>query len=125
MRGATQRMRRVDFHFALVLALMFGGMALAPLPGAAEEKLADDKRIQESPGEDKSAVEQQLTIQEKPAVPERSKYPWFLTLIGGQYSGSQLLEIPARLDLKDSWTLGLSVSKEFAHWTRFFRWEGE
>jgi hypothetical protein len=116
----------VDSRFVLVLALMFGGMALAPPSAAAEETLAfDDKPIEKNPVDDKSAVEQQLTIQETPAASEKSKYPWFLTLIGGQYSGSQLLEIPARLDLKDSWTLGLSVSKQFAEWTRFLRWEGE
>ena len=66
-----------------------------------------------------------MTIDEKPAVEEKFKYPWFLTLIGGEYSGSQLLEIPVRLDLKDSWTFGVSVSKQFARWPRFMRWEGE
>lgn len=100
---------------------MFGGMALTPLPGAAQETLAVDER----PVEDKPAVEQRVTIQETPAVSEKSEFPWFLTLIGGQYSGSQLLEIPARLNLKDSYTLGLAVSKQFAQWTRFLRWEGE
>ena len=109
-----------DSRNVVVLALIVGGMALAPLPRATADPLAvDDKPIDDEPLEDKSAVEQQLTIQEKPAVSEQSKYPWFLTLIGGQYSGSQLLEIPARLALKDSWTIGLSVSKQFAEWTRF------
>src|SRR5262249_20134882 len=116
----------LDSRIVFVLALIFGGMALTPLPGAAEQTLAvDEKPVEQGPVDDKSAVEQQLTIQEAPAVSEKSKYPWSLTLVGGQYSGSQLLEIPARLALKDSYTLGLSVSKQFAEWTRFMRWEGE
>jgi hypothetical protein len=119
-------MRIVDARIVLLLALIFGGMALIPSPAGAEEARAvDDSAIEQKPADDKSAVEQQLTIQETPAGSEKSKYPWSLTLIGGQYSGSQLLEIPARLALKDSWTLGLSVSKQFAEWTRFMRWEGE
>ncbi len=56
---------------------------------------------------------------------EKPKNPWFVTVLGGEYSGSQLLEIPARLDLQDSYTFGVSVSKQFAQWTRFMRWEVE
>jgi hypothetical protein len=118
----------LDSRIVLVLALMFGGMALTPPPGAADETLAvaDKPAVEDKPAaEDTPAVEQQLTIQETPAVSEKSKLPWSLTLLGGQYSGSQLLEIPARLALKDSWTIGLSVSKQFAEFTRFMRWEGE
>src|SRR5262245_36065027 len=97
-------MWRHYFRIALLIAIAFAGAARAPSSVAADEpSVAEDK----------------------PAVEERSKYPWFLTLLGGQYSGSQLLEIPARLDLKDSWTVGLSVTKQFAQWTRFMRWEGE
>jgi hypothetical protein len=59
------------------------------------------------------------------AAQERAENPWFMTVVGGQYSGSQLLEIPIGLDLQDSYTFGVSVSKQFAQWTRFMRWEGE
>ena len=97
-------MWRHYFRIALLIAIAFAGAARAPSSVEADETSA---------------------AEDKPAVEARSKYPWFLTLLGGQYSGSQLLEIPARLDLKDSWTVGLSVTKQFAHWTRFMRWEGE
>ena len=50
---------------------------------------------------------------------------WAVTVLGGQYSGSELLEIPGRLDLQDSHTLGFSVSKQFAEWLTHMRWEGE
>ena len=50
---------------------------------------------------------------------------WYITLLGGQYSSSKLLEIPAKVELEDSDTLGLSVSKEFAQWLKHMRWEGE
>jgi hypothetical protein len=59
------------------------------------------------------------------AAQERAENPWYMTVVGGQYSGSQLLEIPIGLDLQDSYTLGVSVSKQFAQWTRFMRFEGE
>jgi len=48
-----------------------------------------------------------------------------MTVVGGVYSGSQFLEIPRGLDLTDSYTFGVSVSKQFAEWTRYMRWEGE
>lgn len=129
-------MRRNNALTYLLIALAFMGTALAPRPVVAQEKpppaddkppAADDKlpAVEQSlpPAPDKSATveEQVVTIEEKTAP----RNPWFVTLFGGQYSGSQLLEIPARLDLKDAWTLGLSVSKQFAQWTRFMRWELE
>jgi hypothetical protein len=48
-----------------------------------------------------------------------------MTVVGGVYSGSKLLEIPQGLDLKDSYTFGVSVSKQFAELTRYMRLEGE
>jgi hypothetical protein len=70
------------------------------------------------------------TLASRPAMAEETpeekpKNPWFVTVLGGEYSGSQLLEIPARLELQDSYTFGVSVSKQFAQWTRFMRWEVE
>jgi hypothetical protein len=50
---------------------------------------------------------------------------WFVTLLGGQYAASTLLSLPAGPDLKDSYALGLSVSKEFAEWLTHMRWEAE
>jgi hypothetical protein len=80
----------------LLLALVLVGGALAPLSSAAEEAFADP-----------------------PAN------PWYMTVVGGVYSGSKFLEIPRGLDLTDSYTFGVSVSKQFAEWTRYMRWEGE
>lgn len=51
--------------------------------------------------------------------------PWFLTLLGGQYSGSRLLELPSAVDFQDSYILGLSLSKQFAEWGAHLRWEAE
>src|SRR5712691_6208511 len=59
------------------------------------------------------------------AAEEKSTNPLFVTVLGGEYSGSQLLEIPIGLDLKESYIFGVSVSKQFAQWTRYIRWEGE
>jgi len=56
---------------------------------------------------------------------DKPEHPWFVALLGGEYSGSQLLEIPARSDLRDSYTFGVSVSKQFAQLTRYMRWEVE
>jgi hypothetical protein len=50
---------------------------------------------------------------------------WALTLLGGQYSGSKLLELGGRADFKDSYTAGLSVSYEFVDWSKHIRWELE
>jgi hypothetical protein len=97
-------MRRISPSLVLLIALV--GTTLIPLPSAAQETPAPQ-------------------AEENPAPAERSKLPWSLTVLGGQYSGSALLEIPARLDLKDSHTFGVSVSKQFAEWTRFMRWEAE
>lgn len=48
-----------------------------------------------------------------------------MTMVGGVYSGSKLLDIPRGLELTDSYTFGVSVSKQFAEWTRYMRLEGE
>lgn len=50
---------------------------------------------------------------------------WALTVLGGQYSGSKLLELGGRADFKDSYTAGLSVSYQFVDWGRHMRWELE
>jgi hypothetical protein len=80
----------------LLLALVLVGVALAPLSSAAEETSVAP-----------------------------SANPWYMTVVGGVFSGSKFLQIPKGLDLEDSYTFGVSVSKQFAEWTRFMRWEGE
>ena len=50
---------------------------------------------------------------------------WALTLLGGRYSGSKLLELGGRADFKDSYTAGLAVSYQFVDWGRHMRWELE
>ena len=50
---------------------------------------------------------------------------WAVTLLGGQYSGSKLLDLGARLDFKDSYTAGLAVSYQFVDWGPHIRWELE
>jgi hypothetical protein len=64
-----------------------------------------------------------LTLAAAPAA--AAENDWFVALLGGRYSGSRLLELPLRVDLEDSYTLGVSVSKQFAEWGRHLRWEGE
>ncbi len=90
-----------------MFALVLTGMALAWRPAAAQERASEETLAEEQTPEAKSAN------------------PWYMTVVGGVYSGSQLLEIPARLDLRDSYTFGVSVSKQFAEWTRYMRFEGE
>ena len=90
-----------------LIALILVAAALAPLPASAQESVT-------------TTTQETTTV-----VQEPSPNPWFVTVVGGVYSGSQLLEIPARLDLKDSYTFGVSVSKQFAEWTRYIRFEGE
>jgi hypothetical protein len=99
--------------FSLLVLLLVVGIGLAPQAAAAQEK--------------PSAVDEKTTVFEEVPVAAEGKpeYPWFVTLLGGEYSGSQLLEIPARFNLQDSYTFGVSVSKQFARWTRFMRWEVE
>jgi hypothetical protein len=48
-----------------------------------------------------------------------------LTLLGGQYSGSKLLELGGSVEFKDSYTVGLSVSYQFVDWGTHIRWELE
>ena len=50
---------------------------------------------------------------------------WAVTLLGGQYSGSKLLELGAKLDFKDSYTAGIAVSYQFVDWGPHIRWELE
>src|SRR5262245_30774105 len=107
----------LNLRIALLLASILIGTALVSLPAAAQEIIVPEKTT------DEKAVEQ-TTIEEPPAE-AKSANPWYMTVVGGVYSGSQLLEIPARLDLKDSYTFGVSVSKQFAEWTRYIRFEGE
>ena len=99
-------MRGTNPWTTLLFATVLSGTVLASLPATAQEKPA------ETPDEERAAE-------------AKSANPWYTTLVGGVYSGSQLLEIPARLDLKDSYTFGVSVSKQFAEWTRYMRLEGE
>src|SRR5436305_923798 len=99
-------MRGTNPWTTLLFATVLSGTVLASLPATAQEKPA------EKPDEERAAE-------------AKSANPWYTTLVGGVYSGSQLLEIPARLDLKDSYTFGVSVSKQFAEWTRYMRLEGE
>src|SRR5206468_10390084 len=100
-------MRRLSPWTTLMFALVLTGMALAWRPAAAQERASEETLAEEQTPEAKSAN------------------PWYMTVVGGVYSGSQLLEIPARLDLRDSYTFGVSVSKQFAEWTRYMRFEGE
>src|SRR5262249_7198642 len=110
-------MRRFDFQITLLLAPILIAMALASLPAAAQETSVPEPTTQER-------VFEERTVEEKPSEEVKSTNPWYMTLVGGVYSGSQLLEIPARLNLKDSYTFGVSVSKQFAEWTRYIRFEG-
>jgi hypothetical protein len=50
---------------------------------------------------------------------------WAVTLLGGQYSGSKLLDLQAKVDFKDSYTAGLSLSYEFVDLGKHIRWEAE
>lgn len=105
-------MRRINLGIAPVLASVLIGAGLVSLPAAAQEKAAQEPATKERAAEE--------------TTPEtRSANPWYMTMVGGVYSGSQLLEIPASLKLKDSYTFGVSVSKQFAEWTRYMRVEGE
>ena len=51
---------------------------------------------------------------------------WAVTVLGGQYSGSQLLKLGGgTLGFKDSYTAGLSLSYQFVDWGPHTRWELE
>jgi hypothetical protein len=99
-------MRGNNLSIAILIVLGLIGTALVPSPAAAQEPSA--------------TTQESSTITHEP-----STNPWFMTVLGGVYSGSQLLEIPMHLELKDSYTFGVSVSKQFAEFTRFMRLEGE
>jgi len=108
-------MRSIRPWIPSLFAPVLIGMVLCGSPAAAQEKPLEEtepKPIEIKPAEESTEE-------------TRSTNPWYVTVVGGVYSGSQLLEIPARLDLKDSYTFGVSVSKQFAEWTRFIRFEGE
>jgi len=64
-----------------------------------------------------------LTLTSAPAA--FAEKEWAVTLLGGQYSGSKLLELGGRADFKDSYTAGLSVSYQFVDWGKHIRWELE
>ncbi|MGH7412875.1 MAG: hypothetical protein ACREKJ_01580 [Candidatus Rokuibacteriota bacterium] len=50
---------------------------------------------------------------------------WAVTLLGGQYSGSRLLELGGKAEFQDSYTAGLSLSYQFVDWGPHMRWELE
>jgi len=110
-------MRGRHFRITLLLAPILIGTTLVSPPAAAQETTVPDQSTQER-------IFEERAVEEKPTE-AKSANPWYMTLVGGVYSGSQLLEIPARLDLRDSYTFGVSVSKQFAEWTRYIRFEGE
>ena len=60
-----------------------------------------------------------------PATAAFAEKEWAVTLLGGQYSGSRLLELGGKLDFKDSYTAGLAVSYQFVDWGPHMRWELE
>ena len=64
-----------------------------------------------------------LTLCSAPAA--FAEKEWAVTLLGGQYSGSTLLELGGKFDFKDSYTAGLSVSYQFVDWGPHMRWELE
>jgi hypothetical protein len=109
--------RSLTSLLSLLLAPVLLGTMLFCSPAAAQEKVEDEKPVEAKPVEVKPL--------EESTTETRATNPWYMTAVGGVYSGSQLLEIPARLNLKDSYTFGVSVSKQFAEWTRFMRFEGE
>jgi hypothetical protein len=59
------------------------------------------------------------------ATPVAAENEWAVTLLGGQYSGSRLLELGGGLDLHDSYTAGIAGSFELAEWGAHLRWEVE
>jgi hypothetical protein len=65
-----------------------------------------------------------LTLVSAPAA--FAEKEWAVTVLGGQYSGSQLLKLDGgTLDFKDSYTAGLSLSYQFVDWGPHMRWELE
>ena len=64
-----------------------------------------------------------VTLASAPAA--GAEKTWAVTQLGGQYSGSRLLELGGSVDFKDSYTVGLSVSHQFVDWGPHIRWELE
>ena len=65
-----------------------------------------------------------LTLVSAPAA--FAEKEWAVTVLGGQYSGSQLLKLGGgTLGFKDSYTAGLSLSYQFVDWGPHTRWELE
>jgi hypothetical protein len=60
-----------------------------------------------------------------PATAAAAEKEWAVTLLGGQYSGSRLLELGGKFDFKDSYTAGLALSYQFVDWGPHMRWELE
>src|SRR5262245_11659719 len=110
-------MRGLDFRITLLLGPILIATALVSLPASATGSAVPEHTPDERDFEEREVDEQ--------PTESKSPNPCYMTVVGGVYSGSQLLEIPARLNLKDSYTLGVSVSKQFAEWTRYIRFEGE
>jgi hypothetical protein len=50
---------------------------------------------------------------------------WAITILGSRYSGSKLLDLPGKVDFKDSYTAGFSLTYQFADWGPHMRWELE
>jgi hypothetical protein len=59
------------------------------------------------------------------APPAAAEREWAVTLLGGQYSGSKLLELGGGADFKSSYTAGLSLAYQFVDWGPHVRWELE
>src|SRR2546425_9598640 len=56
--------------------------------------------------------------------PVRADDDWFLSLYGGQYAGGRIRDI-VELAYRDSYLIGLGVTKEFAQTFDVVRWEVE
>lgn len=59
------------------------------------------------------------------AASARAEEKWAVTLLGGQYAGSHLLELGEGADFRDSYTAGLSLAYQFVDWGPHIRWELE
>ncbi len=59
------------------------------------------------------------------AAPVAAENEWAVTLLGGQYSGSRLLELGGGLDLQDSYIAGIAGLFELGEWGPHLHWEVE